>query len=599
VSVTWEIALVFLFLAATAVLFSLERLRVDVVAILIMLGLAWAKLVTPAEAFSGLSSNAVIAVIGVMIMSFGLDRAGALKSLTRLLTRTAGASEGRLMALVSSVVAALSAFMQNVGAAALFLPLLVRMSRSGRFSLARLLMPMGFAAILGGTLTMVGSGPLIILNDLLKQNGLEKFGLFGVTPVGLVLTGAGIGYFLVFRRAVLPERKRRDRTGAQEKLIETWNLPQTVHHAAIPAGSRIVGLTREETGLGAAYGLNLLAILEGRSVLHAPWRYSRFAAGQTLILLGRREDAERFVRDFGLDPAAGREQVQDLLSTSGSGFAEVIIPSRSKYAGLTLRDMAMRKTFAVEPIALLSGDREPTHDFSDQPFKAGDTFVVFGPWENIRAMDDKRDFVVLTPVEEAPPSPGTPRPLKALLCFAGAIALVLAGVHLSLALLSGALAMVLLRVISIDDAYRAIDWRTVFLLAGLIPLGVAMDRTGAAAYVAGQLMHVLHGHHPLFLLAAVAILSTVFSLFMSNVAAAVLLVPLAINMAKLASLDPRMLALLVAVCASNSFVLPTHQVNALLMGPGGYRNADYLRAGGIMTVLFLVLAVGTFYLFYF
>jgi di/tricarboxylate transporter len=530
-------------------------------------------------------------------MSFGLDRAGALKSLPRLLTRAAGTSEGKLMGLVSSVAAGLSAFMQNVGAAALFLPLLVRMSRSGRVSLSRLLMPMGFAAILGGTLTMVGSGPLIILNDLLRQNGLEKFGLFGVTPVGLVLTAAGIGYFLVFRRAVLPKRECRDRTGAQEKLIESWKLPQTVHHAAIPAGSRIVGLTREETGLGAAYGLNLLAILEGRSVLHAPWRYSRFAAGQTLILLGRREDAERFARDFDLDPAAGREQLQDLLSTSGSGFAEVIIPSRSKYAGLTLRDMAMRKTFAVEPIALLGGDNEPRQEFSDRPFKAGDTFVVFGPWENIRAMDDKRDLVVLTPVEE--PAPGTPRPLKALLCFAGAIALVLAGVHLSLALFSGALAMVLLRVISIDDAYRAIDWRTVFLLAGLIPLGAAMDRTGAAAYVAGQLMHVLQGQHPLFLLAAVAVLSTVFSLFMSNVAAAVLLVPLVINMAKLASLDPRMLALLVAVCASNSFVLPTHQVNALLMGPGGYRNADYLRAGGIMTVLFLILAVGTFYLFYF
>lgn len=594
---TWEIGLVFFFLAATAVLFSMERLRVDVVAILIMLGLAWSQLVTPAEAFSGFSSNAVIAVIGVMIMSFGLDRAGAMNSLARLLMRTAGTSESKLLALVCSTVAALSAFMQNVGAAALFLPILVRMSKSGRFSLSRLLMPMGFAVILGGTLTMVGSGPLIILNDLLKQSKLEKFGLFSVTPVGLVLTIAGIGYFLVFRRAVLPEREGPDRTAAQQKLIETWHLPQGVHYAAIPPGSRIAGLTREETGLGTAYALNLLAILESRSVLHAPWRYSRFAAGQTLVLLGRREDAERFARDFGLDAAGDREEVQDLLSKLGSVFAEIIIPSRSQYAGRTLRAMAMRKNFAVEPIALLSGDREPMQDFSDRVFKAGDTFIVFGPWENIQAMDDQRDFVVLTSIEE--PSAGIPRPLKALLCFAGAIVLILAGFSISLALFSGALAMVLLRVMSIDDAYRAVDWRTVFLLAGLIPLGIAMDKTGAAAYLAGQLMQVLQGHHPLFLLAAVAVLTTVFSLFMSNVAAAVLLVPLVINMAKLASLDPRMLALLVAVCASNSFLLPTHQVNALLIGPGGYRNSDFLRAGGIMTALFLGLTVGTVYLFYF
>jgi len=594
--VTWEIGLVFFFLAATAVLFSMERLRVDVVAILIMLSLAWSRLVTPSEAFSGLSSNAVIAVIGVMIMSFGLDRAGAMKSLVRLLMRTAGTSESKLLALVCSTVAALSAFMQNVGAAALFLPILVRMSKSGRFSLSRLLMPMGFAVILGGTLTMVGSGPLIILNDLLKQSKLEKFGLFSVTPVGLVLTIAGIGYFLVFRRAVLPERECPDRTDTQQKLIETWHLPQGVHYAAIPPGSRIAGLTREETGLGTAYALNLLAILESRSVLHAPWRYSRFAAGQTLVLLGRREDAERFARDLGLESAGDREEVQDLLSKLGSVFAEIIIPSRSRYAGRTLREMAIRKNFAVEPIALLGGDREPILDFSDRVFKAGDTFIVFGPWENIRAMDDQRDFVVLTSIEEA--SAGIPRPLKALLCFAGAIVLILAGFSTSLSLFSGALAMVLLRVMSIDDAYRAVDWRTVFLLAGLIPLGIAMDKTGAAAYLAGQLMQVLQGHHTLFLLAAVAVLTTVFSLFMSNVAATVLLVPLVINMSKLTSLDPRMLALLVAICASNSFLLPTHQVNALLMGPGGYRNSDYLRAGGIMTALFLGLAVGTVYLFY-
>ncbi|MBN2265522.1 MAG: SLC13 family permease, partial [Candidatus Aminicenantes bacterium] len=428
---TWEIGLVFFFLAAAVVLFSLERLRVDVVAILIMLGLAWTRLVTPAEAFSGLASNAVIAVIAVMILSFGLDRARALKGLTRLLMKAGGSHEGRLLALVSAAVASLSAFMQNVGAAALFLPVLGRMSKSGRFSLSRLLMPMGFAAILGGTLSMVGSAPLIILNDLLGQNGLEKFGLFSVTPLGLVLTAAGIGYFLVFRRAVLPERKCPGESGAQQELIETWHIPESVHYASVPAGGRIVGLTREQTALGTGYGLNLLAILEGRTVLHAPWRYSRFAAGQTLVLLGRREQAERFARDFGLVLSEDRKAIQDLLSTSGSGFAEIVVPARSRYAGRTLREAAIRKTFAVEPILLLSGDREPRTDFSDRAFRAGDTLVVFGPWENIRAMDDKRDLVALSHIEES--APGAPHPRKAMLCFAGAIALVMAGFSIPLA----------------------------------------------------------------------------------------------------------------------------------------------------------------------
>lgn len=184
------------------------------------------------------------------------------------------------------------------------------------------------------------------------------------------------------------------------------------------------------------------------------------------------------------------------------------------------------------------------------------------------------------------------------LCFAGSIGLALSGVTLSIALMSGALAMILLRVVSIDDAYRSVDWCTVFLLAGLIPLGVAMESTGAASYVAHQMMLVLTGGHTLLILLAIATLTTLFSLFMSNVAATVLLVPLVIELSELAGIDPRGAALLVGVSASNSFILPTHQVNALLMGPGGYRNADYMRAGGGMTLLFLGIAVGYIYLFH-
>lgn len=592
--VTPDIALALVFLGLTVVLFSTERLRADVVAVLILLGLAWTRLVTPAEAFSGLSGSAVVSIIGVMIMGYGLDRAGAMRGLTRLLARTAGASETTLLALACAAVAALSAFMQNVGAAALFLPVLVRISRSGRFRLSRLLMPMGFAAILGGTTTMVGSGPLIILNDLLRHEGLEKYGLFSVTPLGVALTAAGIGALVAFRRFVLPVRSGAARPGVQKELIETWQLPQTVHRFSVPAGSRIVGMTREETGLWLYYGLNLLAVLEGGSVLHAPWRFFRFAPGQTMVLLGGREDTARFAADNGLVPGPA-EEIQDILLTSGSGFAEVVVPPRSRYAGRTLREMAMRKNHAVEPVVLLSGDRESRTDFSDQVLKPGDTFVVFGPWDNIRAMDDKQDFVVVTPVEWG--APGGGQAVKAGLCFAGALGLVLAGFSLSLSLFSGALAMVLLGVIPMDDAYRAVDWRTVFLLAGLIPLGIAMEKTGAAAFLSARLMDLLQGHHPLLLLAAVAGLATVFSLFMSNVAATVLLVPLVIGMARLASLDPRALALLVAVCASNSFLIPTHQVNALLMAPGGYRNADYFKAGGLVTAVFLAVAVGFTYLF--
>ena len=213
----------------------------------------------------------------------------------------------------------------------------------------------------------------------------------------------------------------------------------------------------------------------------------------------------------------------------------------------------------------------------------------------MRALGETPDFVLLTPVEEEKAREG--KVGIASLCFLGAIGLAISGFTLSLSLLSGALAMVLFRVLSIEEAYRAVDWRTVLLLAGLIPLGIAMDSSGAAAFVAGEMMKVVTGSHPLLILFSIAVLTTLFSLFMSNVAATVLLVPLVLIIGESTGLSPGALALLVAVSASNSFVLPTHQVNALLIGQGGYHNADYIKAGGLMTVIFLLIAVGMVYFY--
>ena len=309
--------------------------------------------------------------------------------------------------------------------------------------------------------------------------------------------------------------------------------------------------------------------------------------------MGEMEDFDRLVGEFGLERIEGTEALNDLRSGETAGFAEVIIPPRSPVIGRTIREIAMRKNYSVEPVMLLSGEREVRTDFSDIPLEAGNTVIVHGLWGRISQLADKRTFVTVTHVESLPSAKSNP--YIAVLCFLGAIVMALSGVHLALSLMTGALAMILFSVVPIDEAYRAIDWRTVFLLAGLIPLGVAMDKTGAAQYVANNMMYVLEGSHPLVIMTAVAVLSTLFSLFMSNVAATVLLVPLVIVIGQISGISPRALALLVAVCASNSFILPTHQVNALLMSPGGYRNADYLRAGGLMTLIFILIAVGLIY----
>jgi di/tricarboxylate transporter len=591
-----EIILTFAVLGITIFLFVTEKLRVDVVALCVMLALPWLGLVEPHEALAGLSSNAVFSIIGVMILGRGVDRSGIMSKVTRPILRVAGSSERRLVGLVSVAVGGISAFMQNIGAAALFLPALLRMAKRMGLPESRLLMPVGFAAILGGTLTMVASGPLIILNDILRQGGQPAFGLFAVTPVGLALLAAGILYFLILGPVVLPGRKGGDdEASPQQELVDAWDLADQVTTVAVSVQSHLVGKTVEEVGLWATYGVNLLLLREDGDIQPAPWRQTRFAAGQELALLGPSDQVARFVADHGLELDAETPEWFDSFRGTG-GFAEVVVVPRAPLAGKSIREFGLRKSYSVEPIVLLSGAERQPADFSDKPLSVGDVLVVAGTWDQLRNLSRDTSFDVLTAIdgEESDPS----KAITAALCFAGAIALAIAGFPLSISLMSGAVMMVLLGVLPIDDAYRAVDWRTVFLLAGLIPLGTAMDKSGAAAYVATGMTSLLADSPTIVLMFAVGLLATLFSLFMSNVAATVLLAPLVMIVGQDAGIDGRALALLVAVCASNSFVLPTHQVNALFMSPGGYRNADYIRAGGIMTLLFLAIAVGTVWLLF-
>ncbi len=592
-----QITLTLLVLLATIVLFVTEIVRVDVVAIIVMVTLPWLGLLKPIDTFSGFASNAVIAMIGVMIMGHGIDRSGVMDRITRPILSVAGSSEKRLIGLISLTVGAISSFMQNIGAAALFLPSLMRISKRANIPASRLLMPMGFAAILGGTLTLFASSPLILLNDLLIQEGLSTFGIFAVTPIGLTLLGVGVLYFLVFGRSVLPGGEEEMKRGPEHELIETWELPKMAYQCKIPEGSPLVGETPESVGVRKKYNLHLLTLTMGRDTVHAPWRHTQFSDGHKLVLTGEKDDLERFVDENDLILQEHAKQIKDLRSEEEAGFAEVIIPPRSSVIGKTLRELEFRKKYRVEPLILLKGDEEKRKDFSDQTLEPGDSLVVYGRWSTIKKIEDERDFVLITPVESKAET-GEGKPLIAMTCFIASVALAVMGVRLSLSFMSGALAMIVLGVLPIQEAYESIDWKTIFLISGLIPLGLAMEQTGTAAYLANNMLQVFQGVHPLLLMTALAGLTTLFTLFMSNVAAAVLLVPLSITIGEATALSPVALALLVGVTASNSFLFPTHQVNALIMSPGGYRNKDYMKAGGILSVIFIVITVVLIYFFY-
>ena len=586
---TPEIELAFVVVAVAVLLLVTEVVRIDVAAVLILLLLAWTGLATPAQALSGFGSNAVISIAAIMVLGKGMERAGVVNGISRAVMKVAGSEERRLLGVTSSVVGFISAFMQNVGSAALFLPAILRISKTTRIPASRLLMPMGFSAILGGTLTMVGSSPLIVLNDLMVQSGEEPFGFFSVTPIGIVLLASGIGYFLIYGHRLLPEADRsKTDSGAQLDLIETWQLPTIVRYYFVSWKSDFVDKTREDVRMRRNYGVTLLAIVEGEEVIYSPWRRTRFSPGQVLALLGEKGDLQRLSSEHDLWEITDDLRLSDLLCEAEAGFAEVVVRPRASIVGKTLREIGVRKNYGVEPIILLSGTEEQRKDFADRPLNPGDTFVIHGLWDRIRKIGSDRNFVLLTPVEPVSLTPS--KAIPATLCFLGALALALAGFQISIALLTGAFAMVLLKVIPIDEAYGAVDWRIVVLLAGLIPLGIAMEESGAARFAAMALMNLLEGSPAIVALLAVASLTTFLTLFISNVAAAVLLVPLVMVMGQGMGIDPRALALLVGLSASNSFLLPTHPVNALLMAPGGYKSADFMKVGGIMTLIFILVA---------
>ncbi|MGD8743562.1 MAG: SLC13 family permease [Granulosicoccaceae bacterium] len=601
-------------LLLTIYLFAFEVVGVDVAAVSVMVLLGLTSLFAPVmglsqglvdtqHLFDGFASNAVMSIVAVMIIGAGLDKTGLMSKVATFILKIGGTTEGRIIPIISATVGIISSFMQNVGAAALFLPVVARISARSGLPMSRLLMPMGFCAILGGTMTMVGSSPLILLNDLILTSNqalpadqqMETWGLFSVTPIGLVLIATGILYFVLAGRFVLPATKTESSTKATDPMQyfrDVYNLDYTMSEVVVSEGSPLIGKRLDE--IETAYRIRVIASKRtGEETRMGPGTVERdteMQAGMVLGIVADPNDLSNFIARFNLEKRSELRTFAESLSASKAGIAEVVIPPGSGLIGKSACDIWMRKTYGLALVGLHRGGEtlREGDDIRNMPFRAGDTLVVHTTWEALTRVEKNRDFVVVT--TEYPHEELRPHKLGAAGLFFGiSLCMVLfTDLRLSVALLTGAIGMVLTRVLTIEEAYEAVSWKTVFLLASLIPLGLAVETTGTAKWIAEQVLMVV-GDAPVWVIqAAIAVLATFFTLVMSNVGATVLLVPLAVNIALGVGASPAMFALTVALATSNSFLIPTHQVNALIMGPAGYRVPDFMRAGGIMTVLFLV-----------
>ncbi len=599
VVITRDMMIVFGLLGLAIFLFVSDLLRVDLVGLLMMVLLPLTGVLSAEQAIAGLSSNAVVSIIAVMIIGAGLNKTGVMNAVAGQIIKVVGRSENRIMAVISLTVALISSFMQNIGAAALFMPATMRISRQLNFSASRILMPMGFCAIIGGCLTLVGSSPLIMLNDLMEawwQNNPQAvtnrpfvpFGLLAVTPIGIALLVTAISYFAVFGKKILPASVCRldDDTCTDRRLQEIYG-GEVGHSYELAVPAFYPSHTLGELEIRPRYHVTVIGIAkkEGYKKEFAPTKDSVIEAGDSLWVMSSEKNIQRLVDEQGWLIKPEHDVFADENFPDESGVVEGVVIPHSNLSQHTMEELQFRRLFQINPLAIVRGDKIIMEKINVTELQQGDTILMQGRWKQFRLLTDQMDIALLDDIRGEELKPERTRCAVFFLIMALTLALVFE-VKLSIALLTGALGMILTRIIPADRAYEAVDWRTVFLLSGLIPLGTAFEITGTAAYIAQKVLGAVGDPSPLLLMLVISLLTSFFSLVASNVGAVVLMVPLAMNMASGVGTDPLVAALVVAVSASNTFILPTHQVNALIMRPGGYKTKDYIRAGLGMTVLY-------------
>ena len=595
-SLTTDMKLVLGLVALTMVLFLFDRLRADLVALVVLVLLGLTGLVAPEDLFGGFAGNAVISIIATMILGAGLERTGALNRLAGWLLRRAEGSERRLLLYTAAMAGLNSSIMQNPSVMALYLPVASRLSARTGVALSRLLLPIAAAIIMGGGLTMVGNSPLILLNDLLVSANanlpsgavsLTPLKMFAPLPIGIALMLLVLGYFRWRGDRLLSHDDDGGVTPArtQSYFAQTYGIEGDVYELTVSADSPLVGMTLGEVEAQADAPL-LLALKSGDEARLAPSAESRIWVGDVLGAMGPREAVAAFSKANYLHMSARLRQFADLFNPSRAGIAEAVIPPNSRFIGKTAGDLQLRKQHRLSLLAVNRDKEVIRDDVRGLPLRAGDMLVLHSIWAHLAHAAAKKDFVVVT---DYPKGEQRPHKFKAAMAiFAATMLIALSSrIPVPIALMTGVAGMLLAGVINMDEAYASINWKTVFLMACLIPLGWAMDSSGAAAWVAGHSIDRIPQGTPVWLIEiALALLTVAFSLVVSHVGATIMMVPLAINLALAANGDPMVFALIVALSASNNFMTSTNPVISMVIGPGNYGTRDLWRIGLPLSLLY-------------
>jgi len=577
-----EIILVLTLLLIAVVLFATEKFPVDFVAILVLGTLLALGLVTPQEGISGFSNPATITVGAMFVLSAALRKTGALGFLGRTLLRF-GKSPSALLLLVMLTVGVVSAFINNTAAVAVFLPMVLTLARRRNISPAKLLIPLSYASQFGGVCTLIGTSTNLLVSSISEQQGRGQFSMFEFAPLGLIMLAAGTLYLLFLGRWVLP-----DRPSAQ--LTETYQLGDYIIELRVQEDSPLSGRTIATSELGDARALTVLEILREKEKLWRPL-HEPLRAGDVLLMSGKLDELME-LRDSAKLAIEPRFKLEDeTLRTKDVTLIEVLIAPRSRLIGATLSALSFSRRYNAIALAIQRRGQTLREQLKDIPLQFGDALLLQTPRAEVERLRADENFIVLAEVEEPSLRRGkAPLALAITALVVGAAAF--GAMPILVTALLGCAAIIATRCISLDEAYAAIDWKVIFLLAGILPLGIAMQKSGAAELVATHTLGMIGSSGPLAALAAIYLLTAVLTEMMSNNAAAILIAPISISTATALGVDPKPFLIAVCFAASTSFATPVgYQTNTMVHNIGGYRFTDFMRAGIPLNLIFWVLAV--------
>lgn len=591
-------------LVVCIVLFVINKPRMDVVGLLVITVLPLLGILTVNEALAGFSDPSVILIGLLFVIGEGLVRTGVAYQLGDWLVRKAGSSETRLLVLLMLAVAGLGSVMSSTGIVAIFIPVVLSVATKLRISPSRLMMPLSFAGLISGMLTLVATPPNMVMDSALRQNGFGGFQFFSFTPIGLVVLVIGVGYMLIARRWLGGDS---DETGGQTKsrrnfqdLIRDYNLAGREHRLRVRPESHLVGQRLQDLNLRGDYYINVVGVerqAKFRTEMLTPRASLDLRDGDVLLVDTSlpKEAMQKVYDDLKVDPLA----LHGSYFTDQSrevGMAEVSLPPDSSLLDKTVLDANFRRQYSLNVVGMRRNRKALGEDFLEEKLKMGDTLLVIGPWRAIRLLQTQsHDFLVLSlPAEVDEVAPALSQAPYALLSLLVMVALMVTGIVPNvIAALIACLLMGAFKCLDMPSAYRSIHWQSLVLIVGVIPFAAALQKTGGVELAANGLLDMLgSAAGPHLLLASLFILTAVTGLFISNTATAVLMAPVAITTANLLGASPYPFAMTVALAASAAFMTPiSSPVNTLVLGPGRYKFGDFVKIGVPFTVIVLGICV--------